>query len=129
MSGQVDYFCLCMHTCTSLSFLNPAILPFRCKVTQFYGYTREGDQQGVLYDDDWQDHTYFISTQETGFELSMLKKFDVELLIGQMSYKQKATIYNITNGYDDTKKERGTRDCEDIDLECKQRESVSEAFR
>jgi hypothetical protein len=51
----------------------------------------------VLYDDDWQDHTYFISTQETGFELSMLKKFDVELLIGQMSYKQKATIYNITN--------------------------------
>jgi hypothetical protein len=86
-----------MHTCTSLSFLNPAILPFRCKVTQFYGYTREGDQQGVLYDDDWQDHTYFISTQETGFELSMLKKFDVELLIGQMSYKQKATIYNITN--------------------------------
>ena len=92
MSGQVDYFCLCVHTCRSLSFLNPDILLFRCKVTQFYGYTREGDQQGVLYDDDWQDHTYFISTQETGFELSMLKEFDVELLIGQMSYKQKATI-------------------------------------
>ena len=52
----------------------------------------------------------------------MLQKFDVELLIGQVSYKQKASIYNITNGYDDTKKERGTREYDDFehtnDSEC-----------
>lgn len=80
-----------------------------CKISQFYGYTREGDGHGVFYDADWKDHTYFISSQETGFELSILRKFDVELLIGQLSYKQKALIYNITNGYDDTKKESVTQ--------------------
>ena len=47
---------------------------------------------------------YFVSTQETGFEMSMLKRFDLELLIGQLSYKQKADIYNVYEGYDTTKK-------------------------
>jgi 23S rRNA maturation mini-RNase III len=63
----------------------------------------------VFYDNDWKDHTYFISSQETGFELTLLQKLDVELLIGQLSYKQKATIYNLFNGYDDTKKEIAKR--------------------
>ena len=58
----------------------------------------------MKYDNDWASLKYFISTQETGFELQMLKNYDVELLIGQISYKQKADIYNITNGYDVTKK-------------------------
>ena len=35
----------------------------------------------------------------------MLQKFDAELLIGQVSYKQKAEIYNVSNGYDTAKKE------------------------
>ena len=47
---------------------------------------------------------YFVSSQETGFEMSLLKKFDLELLIGQLSYKQKADIYNVYEGYDNTKK-------------------------
>ena len=47
---------------------------------------------------------YFLSSQETGYELEMLRRFDVELLIGQVSYQQKADIYNISNGYDTTKK-------------------------
>ena len=34
----------------------------------------------------------------------MLKEFDAELLIGQISYKQKAEIYNVFRGYDLTKK-------------------------
>ena len=93
-----------------------------CKFAQFYGYSREGDKHEVLYDLDWKENKYFLSTQETGFELSMLQRFDVELLIGQISYKQKASIYNITNGYDDTKKERGTREYDDFehtnDSEC-----------
>ena len=36
----------------------------------------------------------------------MLRKFDAELLIGNVSYKQKAEIYNVFNGYDLAKKER-----------------------
>ena len=48
---------------------------------------------------------YFLSSQETGFEMAMLKQFDVELLVGQVSYKQKAYIYNLSKGYDTTQKE------------------------
>lgn len=40
--------------------------------------------------------------------MSMLKKFDIELLIGQISYKQKADIYNVSKGYDTTKKQCST---------------------
>ena len=40
--------------------------------------------------------------------MDMLKHFDVELLIGQLSYKQKADIYNVSNGYDTTKKKCST---------------------
>ena len=58
---------------------------------------------------------YFLSTQETGFELSMLKKFDAELLIGQLSYKQKADIYNLTKGFDHTKKQCSTSETEKSD--------------
>ena len=65
-------------------------------------YSKEGDKSGVQYDAEWKTYKYFLSSQETGIELSMLQKFDVELLIGQVSYKQKADIYNIYNGYDTT---------------------------
>ena len=34
-----------------------------------------------------------ISSQETAFELNFPRKFDAELLIGQVSYSQKADIY------------------------------------
>ena len=37
--------------------------------------------------------------------MAMLKQFDVELLVGQVSYKQKAYIYNLSKGYDITQKE------------------------
>ena len=75
-----------------------------CKFVQYYGYWKCGATECATYNDDWASHLYFISTQETGFELSMLKDYDVELLIGQISYKQKADIYNITKGYDQVKK-------------------------
>ena len=58
--------------------------------------------------DDCLSLPYFLSTQETGFELAMLKHFNVELLIGHISYLQKADIYNISNGYDTTKKQCST---------------------
>lgn len=74
-----------------------------CRFVQYYGYHKqEGENHG--YDQEWESLPYFISTQETGFELKMLKKFDTELLIGQLSYNQKADIYNVANDYDNTKK-------------------------
>ena len=72
-----------------------------CKLIQFYGYYKCGDG----YNDNWKSLPYLVSSQETGFEMCMLERFDSELLIGQISYKQKADIYNVSNGYDMTKKE------------------------
>ena len=78
-----------------------------CKLTQFYGYHKIADG-GKHYSEDSLSLPFFLSSQETGFEMDMLKHFDVELLIGQLSYKQKADIYNVSNGYDTTKKKCST---------------------
>ena len=88
-----------------------------CKTTQFYGYVKEGDKDGLKYDTDWDKHAYILSSQETGSELSMLQKFDAELLIGQVSYKQKAEIYNVSHGYDTAKKEHKNQSLKSSDNE------------
>lgn len=67
--------------------------------TQYYGYSSQGSQSVAYYDVDWMDHEYFVSTSEAAIEMNMLKKFDYELLLGQISYNQKAEIYNYSNGY------------------------------
>ena len=57
----------------------------------------------------------------------MLRKFDVELLIGIVSYKQKAEIYNVSNGYDVARKERQGRLSKPADDQaCEESPSVSE---
>lgn len=45
-------------------------------------------------------HYRTLSTRETAFEMSLLLQLDAEVLIGQLSYKQRAEIYNIKHGYD-----------------------------
>ena len=69
-----------------------------CTYRQYYGYSTYGTSTPT-YDSDWDKYDYIVSTSETAFELKMLKKFDGELLLGQMSYSQKAEIYNYHNGY------------------------------
>lgn len=81
-----------------------------CKVVQYYGYTTSGSKLGATYDSDWSDLTYFVSSQETAFETSFLKKMDADLLIGQLSYRQKADIYNYYNGYHNFKKQHSKLD-------------------
>ena len=66
----------------------------KCSFVQHYGYHSSGSENHIRYDEDWQNHQWFLSTRETGFEISFLAKFDAELLIGQISYHQKAEIYN-----------------------------------
>jgi len=83
-----------------------------CHVVQHYGYYTTGTTE-ISFDEDWEDHKYFVSTQETAFELQMLSRFDTELLIGQTSYKQQAEIYNIVHGYDSVKKK--CTYCEDME--------------
>ena len=52
----------------------------------------------ITYDVDW---PYFVSSRETALEMSILCKLDAEILIGQMSYKQRADIYNYIHGYEE----------------------------
>ena len=74
-----------------------------CKFVQFYGYYKSGNGN-AHYSSNWMTLPYFLSSQETGFEMAMLQQFDCELLIGQMSYKQKADIYNVFREYDTSSK-------------------------
>lgn len=40
-----------------------------------------------------------MSTRETALSMDMLLRLDKEILIGQISYKQRADIYNAIHGY------------------------------
>ena len=71
----------------------------KCRVHQYYGYHTEGSEGELHYDDDWSTLAYFVSTQKTAFAMPFLQNYDVELLIGQVSYKQRADIYNHVHGY------------------------------
>ena len=69
-----------------------------CKFRQYYGkYTPDGVE--IFYDDEWMENKFFLSTQQTAFSMRFIKSFDVELLIGQLSYNQRTNIYNATHGY------------------------------
>ncbi len=74
-----------------------------CSFVQHYGYHTNGGEN-VVYEDDSLSLPYFISTRETGFQTSLLQRFDIEILIGQLSYKQRSDIYNLQHGYDKAKK-------------------------
>lgn len=52
-----------------------------------------------MHDNDCLDSSYFVSTNMTVFQTRMLKHLTAELLLGQLSYKQKAEIYNYSHGY------------------------------
>lgn len=83
-----------------------------CKFVQYYGYHKKGGNGLMFYNTNWKSLPYFMSSQETGFELSMLTKFDAELLIGQISFKQKAEIYNVSMDYDSVKKRCSSKESE-----------------
>lgn len=64
-----------------------------CSCTQFYGYYTVSDSL-THYNDECMSLAYFVSTRETAVSTSMLKRLDAEIVIGQLSYKQRAEIYN-----------------------------------
>lgn len=63
-----------------------------CSCTQFYGYY---SISGVTYyGEECMSLAYFVSSRETALSNTMLKYLDAEIVIGQLSYKQRAEIYN-----------------------------------
>ena len=70
-----------------------------CKLIQHYGYY--SIRESRFYNEDWQANNYLLSSGKTAFDMQLLRKFEVEILIGKLSFKEKADIYNEVNGYAD----------------------------
>lgn len=79
----------------------------KCSFTQHYSYHSISDDNDteVIYDLNWADLPYFVSTSKTAFTTKFMEKFSAEILLGQLSYKQKSDIYNYYNNYDRTVKQ------------------------
>ena len=71
-----------------------------CHFTQHYGFFSNDKTNGVIYDKDYLRLPYFMSTNMTVFQLTLLQCLTAEMLIGQVSYKQKSDIYNYRHGYE-----------------------------
>lgn len=71
-----------------------------CSLQQHYGYYTKSDTSEVMYNNDALSLSYFMCSRETAFSIEILKKFDMECLIGQISYKQCAEIYNSYHEYE-----------------------------
>jgi len=71
-----------------------------CSFQQHYGYYTHGNSDNVTYNNDALLLPYFLCSRETGFSLALLSHCDSDLLIGQISYKQSAEIYNYQNNYE-----------------------------
>lgn len=71
-----------------------------CHFVQHYGFYTTDGLDGIIYDDDYCTLPYFMSTSMTVFQVTILKSFTAQMLIGQLSYKQKAEIYNYYHGYE-----------------------------
>ena len=57
-------------------------------LVQHYGYHTCGAMGHLYYNKEWASLAYFVFSQETAFEQTMLANFDHELLIGQISYRR-----------------------------------------
>lgn len=77
-----------------------------CSFTQHYGFHCESSEEddGIRYDEDWFELPYFLSSSKTAFSMSLLRKYDTELLVSQVSYTERSDIYNLYHNYDQTKK-------------------------
>jgi len=71
-----------------------------CQFTQHYGYSTTGSESQIEYDSDSLKLPYFLSSNMTAFQTSMLLHLTAEMLISQISYQQKADVFNYIHGYD-----------------------------
>jgi hypothetical protein len=76
-----------------------------CSFTQSYGFYTNGNDSEVIYDDNYHQLPYFLSSHMTAFQTKVLSNLTAEMLLGQISYRQRADIYNYIHGYDQTKKQ------------------------
>ena len=68
-----------------------------CSFTQYYGYY--STENRIMFNAEWRSLPYFISSRDTAFSLDILTQLDANIMIGQISFKQQADIYNYTHSY------------------------------
>ena len=69
----------------------------KCSCTQYYGFYTTGGE--VVFNSDWATLPYFVSSRETVYSMDLLHHFNAEIIIGQLSFKQCADVYNFLHGY------------------------------
>ena len=71
-----------------------------CSFVQCYGFSKANDDTtDRTYDINWKSLPYFVSTQQTAFNMNLLIRLDADVLIGQTTYNQLSDIYNEIHGY------------------------------
>jgi len=65
-----------------------------CGFVQYYGYYTKGGSPFVYFYSNWKTLPYFLSSNETAFSMKLMERFDAEIFIGQLSFKQCADLYN-----------------------------------
>lgn len=77
-----------------------------CGFTQYYGYYTTGGSTEVHYNPNWESLPFFVSSRETAFSINLLKRFNAEILLGQLSFKQCADVYNYLHTNQDSQHSR-----------------------
>jgi len=65
-----------------------------CGFIQYYGYYTKGGSSFVYFNPNWKTLPYFLSSKETAFSMKLMERFDAEIFIGQLSFKQCADLCN-----------------------------------
>lgn len=76
-----------------------------CPFTQHYGFYTKGIESEAVYDDDFSQLPYFVSSHMTVFQTKLLCHLTAEMLLGQISYRQRSDIFNYVHGRDAAKKQ------------------------
>lgn len=71
-----------------------------CTFTQHYGFHTKGNESEAVYDEDYSQLPYFVSSHMTVFQTQLLRHLTAEMLLSQVSYRQRADIYNYVHGCD-----------------------------
>ena len=82
----------------------------QCHFTQYYGFHKNSDSRNIIFDQDWEQHQYLVSTSKTAFSLSFLKRFEAEPLLGQVSFNHKSAMHNFYNKYEQVIKKTSSSD-------------------
>ena len=66
-----------------------------CGLTQYYWLL----YSQVIFDLEWESLSYSVSSHESVFSMDVLRCFNAEIVLGQLSFKQCADIYNFMHKY------------------------------